>query len=213
MAGGGGHAQHATTDPALVAQVVPMARSTGDGGLIAGSVAEHVVERASGRARPDLSASACWRSERRPDLAGRGPAPGPVRRHVGHGSGGSRRPPRHLSRGRPGLPLPRLRWLALLVASTLAMLRGDLVTSEARAAEAARLGLAYGVRDAALAAAVHGFFQAFHSGTLAPLADLLSGHAADHPELPAWQAGAGLALGPPTSGAEPPRCGTRCSRP
>jgi hypothetical protein len=91
-------------------------------------------------------------------------------------------------------PSPRLRWLALLVASTWAMLRGDLATSEVRAAEAGRLGLAYGVRDATLAAAVHGFFQAFHTGALAPLADLLTDHAAGHPELPAWRAGAGLAL-------------------
>ncbi len=132
--------------------------------------------------------------ERRPDLAGNGPASGLAGRHDVHRSRWSRRPPGHLSRGRSASPSPRLRWLALLLASTWEMLRGDLATSETRAAEAARLGLAYGVRDATLAAAVHGFFQAFHTGALAPLGDLLASHAAGHPELPAWRAGAGLAL-------------------
>ena len=189
--------QHATTDPALVAQVVPMARSTGDGGLIMRALwAEHVVERASGRARPDLSGEMCLLADESGDPTWRATA-----RHLALLDAMSAMDPAgavaHLATFREAAlasPSPRLRWLALLVASTWAMLRGDLVTSEARAAEAARLGLAYGVRDATLAAAVHGFFQAFHSGTLAPLADLLSGHAADHPELPAWQAGAGLAL-------------------
>jgi hypothetical protein len=89
---------------------------------------------------------------------------------------------------------PRMRWNAAFVPATWDMLHGNVESSNKHAYAAAELGRSYGMTDAALAMLIHGFFAAYHAGTLGEAADLIAQQAAEHPELSAFSAGTGLAF-------------------
>jgi DNA-binding SARP family transcriptional activator len=189
--------QHATTDPQLADRAVRAARQQKDPMLLLRSLkAAHTVARATQRVNRALSDELCTVADGLGDAEWEG-----IAHHLAFLDAvislDRESAEQHLLafvRAAEAATSPRLRWSAGLASATWEMLQGDLDASHQRAYDAAQLGQSYGIADAGLAVSVHAFFTAFHMGTLAAAAEVLSRYASDHPELWAFTAGAGLAL-------------------
>jgi DNA-binding SARP family transcriptional activator len=188
--------RHGVSAPELVARSIELANTQRDGRLLATALsAAHNARRAVQQVPLDVSRQLCgtadlvadshWQAQARLAALIDTVTVGEVDQAA-----------QHLSRYLGAVHLessPRALWEASMVESTWALLKGDIEQSDQRAQQAADLGQRYGIEDADLAFGIHLFFRAFHEGTLGALVEPLSRYADDHPEIPAWRAGAGLA--------------------
>jgi DNA-binding SARP family transcriptional activator len=186
----------AIANPDLATRIVRDARRQGDLDLLLRSLkTAHGVARATQQTRRELSTEICTLADRLDDAEWQ--AYGRVLAFIDALIVLDRRAAElHLDRflrAAHAAASPRLRWNAAFVLATWDMLRGDLESSNRQACAAAELGQSYGMADAQLAMAIHGFFAAYHSGQLAAVSEPLAQYAAGHPKLLAFRAGAGLA--------------------
>ena len=189
--------QHGITDLTLATDVVRQARRIREPRLVLRSLkTAHTVARATQDVRQDLSAELCSVADAEADGEWQGTArlAAFIDAVVLMDRAAAETHLEHLHRAAHQTSSPRLRWNAELAAATWSMLNGDVESSDRWAGHAAELGRRYGMSDTELAAVIHAFFGAYHTRAHGALATMATQLAADHPELSAFTAGAGLAL-------------------